>query len=144
MSKLKYIYNIFSINILYYRFINLSEEKINMEKDLKNKLNSTNNTIYILTNELENLQKEIEEKNINNNKLFEECQNLSYLIENKTENIKALKEEKKKLEKNNTELKLQNEKNMKEIEYLINQNKMLKNNNNINQLQIDEEKINTI
>ena len=59
-----------------------------MEKELKNKLNSTNNTIYILTNELENLQKEIEEKNINNNKLFEECQNLSYLIENKTENIR--------------------------------------------------------
>ena len=42
---------------------------MNIEQELKNKLNSTNNTIYILTNELQNLRKEIEEKNITNNKL---------------------------------------------------------------------------
>ena len=81
------------------RFTNLSEEKTSIEKDLKSKLNSTNNTIYILTKELENLQKEIEEKNINNNKLFEDCQNLTYLIEIKTNNIKQLKSAKKQLEK---------------------------------------------
>ena len=104
------------------RFINLSEEKTSIEKDLKSKLNSTNNTIYILTKELENLQKEIEEKNINNNKLFEDCQNLTYLIEIKTNNIKQLKSAKKQLEKKNLDLELQIEQNMKEIEYLKAQN----------------------
>ena len=73
-----------------YRFINLSEEKTSIEKELKSKLNATNNTIYILTKELESLQKEIEEKNINNNKLFEDCQNLTYLIETKTSSIKGM------------------------------------------------------
>ena len=66
----------------------MSQEKTTIEKDLKLKLNATNNTIYILTKELENLQKEIEEKNTNNNKLFEDCQNLTYLLETKTNNIK--------------------------------------------------------
>ena len=82
-----------------YRFINLSEEKTSIEKELKSKLNATNNTIYILTNELENLQKEIEEKNINNNKLFEDCQNLTYLIEKKKQNNKAIKIKKKEIKK---------------------------------------------
>ena len=100
---------------------------MNIEQELKSKLNSTNNTIYILTNELDNLQKEIEEKNINNNKLFEDCQNLSFIVENKTENIKKLKLEKKKLEKINNDLKLEIEQKIKEIEYLISQNKELKN-----------------
>jgi len=60
-------------------------------------------------------------------------------VENKTGNIKKLKDEKKKLEKMNTELKLQNEQNIKEIEYLINQNKKLKNEqNNVNQLESDK------
>ena len=101
-----------------FRFITLSEEKTSIEKDLKLKLNATNNTIYILTKELENLQKEIEEKNINNNKLFEDCQNLTYLVETKTNNIKQLKISKKQLEQKNQELKLQIEQNKKEIEYL--------------------------
>ena len=115
MSKI-IIYNIKIHNT--YRFINLSEEKTSIEKELKSKLNATNNTIYILTKELESLQKEIEEKNINNNKLFEDCQNLTYLIETKTSSIKQLKLSKKQLEQKNLDLEYQLEQNMKEIEYL--------------------------
>ena len=112
----------FILNINDYRFINLSEEKTSIEKELKSKLNATNNTIYILTNELENLQKEIEEKNINNNKLFEDCQNLSYLLETKNNTIKQLKSAKKQLEKKNLELEYQLEQNTKELEYIKTQN----------------------
>ena len=68
------------------------------------------------------MQKEIEEKNINNNKLFEDCQNLTYLLETKTNNIKQLKLSKKKLEQKNMDLEFQLEQNMKEIEYLKAQN----------------------
>ena len=89
---------------------------------MKSKLNSTNNTIYILTKELENLQKEIEEKNLSNNKLFEDCKNLTYLLETKTNSIKQLKTSKKQLEQKNLDLELQLEKNKKEIEYLKAQN----------------------
>ena len=105
-----------------YRFINLSEEKTSIEKELKSKLNATNNTIYILTKELENLQKELEEKNISNNKLFEDCQNLTYLIETKNNTIKQLKSSKKQLEKKNLELEYQLEQNTKEIDYIKTQN----------------------
>ena len=93
-----------------------------IEKELKSKLNSTNNTIYILTKELENLQKELEEKNISNNKLFEDCQNLTYLIETKNNTIKQLKSSKKQLEKKNLELEYQLEQNTKEIDYIKTQN----------------------
>ena len=89
---------------------------------MKSKLNSTNNTIYILTKELENLQKEIEEKNLSNNKLFEDCKNLTYLLETKANSIKQLKTSKKQLEQKNLDLELQLEKNKKEIEYLKAQN----------------------
>ena len=89
---------------------------------MKSKLNSTNNTIYILTKELENLQKELEEKNISNNKLFEDCQNLTYLIETKNNTIKQLKSSKKQLEKKNLELEYQLEQNTKEIDYIKTQN----------------------
>ena len=105
-----------------YRFINLSEEKTSIETELKSKLNSTNNTIYILTKELENLQKELEEKNMSNNKLFEDCQNLTYLIETKNDTIKQLKSSKKQLEKKNLELEYQLEQNTKEIDYIKTQN----------------------
>lgn len=105
-----------------YRFINLSEEKTSIEKELKSKLNATNNTIYILTKELENLQKEIEEKNINNNKLFEDCQNLTYLIETKNNTIKQLKSSKKQLEQKNINLEYQLEQNAKEMQYIKSQN----------------------
>ena len=105
-----------------YRFINLSEEKTSIEKELKSKLNATNNTIYILTKELENLQKEIEEKNINNNKLFEDCQNLTYLIETKNNTIKQLKSSKKQLEQKNINLEYQLEQNAKEMQYIKTQN----------------------
>ena len=114
---------------------------------MKLKLNATNNTIYILTKELENLQKEIEEKNINNNKLFEDCQNLTYLVETKTNNIKQLKTSKKQLEQKNLDLELQLEENMKEIEYLKAQNILIhlnssKNENKENTNEYYEKQIN--
>ena len=114
MSKLILIKN--------YRFINLSEEKTSIEKELKSKLNATNNTIYILTKELENLQKEIEEKNLSNNKLFEDCKNLTYLLETKTNSIKQLKTSKKQLEQKNINLEYQLEQNAKEMQYIKSQN----------------------
>ena len=68
------------------------------------------------------MQKEIEEKNISNNKLFEDCQNLTYLLETKTKYIKQLKTTKKQLEQKNSDLELQLEQNKKEIDFLKTQN----------------------
>jgi len=100
----------------------LSEEKTSIEKDLKSKLNISNSTVYELTKQLENLQKEIEEKSLNNNKLFEDCQNLTHLIQTKTNNIKELKSSIKQLEQKNIELENQIDLNIKEIEYLKSKN----------------------
>lgn len=56
---------------------------------------------------------------------------MTNVVENKKENINLLKEEKKKYEQLYRDLKMQNERNMKEIEYLINENNELKKGHNI-------------
>ncbi len=110
------------------RFVNLSNEKIAIEKDLKSQIEK----IKYEKNEFE---VKYNEKELLNKKLIEDYANLEFIIQTKDNNIKELKnqllgykklkDDKIKYDKSILELKGLKKENLKEIEYLISQNKTL-------------------
>ena len=110
------------------RFVNLSYEKIAIEKDLKSQIEK-------IKYEKNEFQVKYNEKELLNQKLLQDYANLEYIIQTKDNNIqelksqllgyKKLKDDKIKYDKSISELKGLKKENIKEIEYLISQNKTL-------------------
>ena len=108
-------------------FINLSNEKAKMENDLKSQLKEANETILSLENEVNTLTKKLQEKSILNKKLQKDNSN----YENSFGQMKSqIKDYKRYIEEmGNYEIIIQNlkeekKKTKKEIDLLLNKNRI--------------------
>ncbi len=99
------------------RFVNLSNEKIAIEKDLKSQIEK-------IKYEKNEYQVKYNEKELLNQKLLEDYANLEYIIQTKDNNIQELKNQLLGYKKFKYDDKIKQE-NIKEIEFLISQNKTL-------------------
>ena len=123
-------------------FINLSNEKTKMETELKSELQKANDTIYQLENEMSNLTQKLQEKSSINKKLQKENTNLKSQLNEAISENKVIYDDKKNLEIGIQNLKDEKKQNKKEIEILLNQNRILENEiKSKNKKQIDNKTI---